>query len=73
MKKKAFRNVYKENNVELNKDQIEYLLVLCKADLKRMNDLADHAVAHNTDVYLPYHATCGQCTDALMNEWKTLE
>lgn len=45
-----------------------YLIKLVMTDLKRMDDLADHAAAHGSEVYLPEHATANVIKLSLLKD-----
>lgn len=56
-------------NIELTLKENQYLLKLVMADLKRMDDLADHAVSHGTEIYLPVHSVAADIQMYLLNSW----
>lgn len=53
--------------INVSQKHIYYLLKLVMTDLKRMDDLADHAVCHGAEVYLPDHDMASQVRFRLLD------
>lgn len=41
-------------NIEFNENEITVMKTILYADVKRLNDLVDHASAHGQELYLPH-------------------
>lgn len=54
--------------MNLSHKEQKYLLRLVFADLQRMNQLADHAIAHSCEVYLPDHSIAGDIVNYLIHD-----
>lgn len=52
----------------LTKQEQKYLLRLVYADLQRMNNLADHAIAHGAELVLPDHSKAESISNYLIHD-----
>jgi hypothetical protein len=58
----------RNQTIEITPAQKRYLVALISADQKRMSDLSDHAIAHQTEIYLPYHQPAYDLIEKLNGE-----
>jgi len=57
-----------DSDIRITATQKIYLQMLLNSDLKRMTDLYDHAIAHQTEIFIPQFDTCAQLVAKLNGE-----
>lgn len=57
-------------SIKFSQREQQYLMKLVMSDVRRLDQLADHAAAHGQEVYLPDHSLANDIRSYLLVDWR---